>query len=382
MRKTLLLAGVAALMLTACSQQKQENATPVLTKSGLNPAQFETTIEGKETKLFTLTNQNGMEVCITNFGGRIVSVMVPDRGGVMRDVVLAFDNITDYQNISSDFGASIGRYANRIGNAQFTMDGETIQLIANNGPHCLHGGPQGWQYKVFDAEQKNSSTLTLSLTSPDGDMNFPGTVSVEVTFKLTADNAIDINYYATTDKKTVINMTNHSYFNLSGDPTQSTVNHLLYVNADQMTPIDSTVGVTGEVRKVDGTPFDFRTAHAMAEEINKDDEQIKFANGIDHNFVLNTAGDISQKAASLYCPETGIKLDVYTNEPGIQVYTGNFLNGRVKGKKGIAYNQRTATCLETQKFPNTPNHPEWPSATLEPGQTYHSECIYKFSIEN
>ena len=238
------------------------------------------------------------------------------------------------------------------------------------------------QYKVFDAEQKNSSTLTLSLTSPDGDMNFPGTVSVEVTFKLTADNAIDINYYATTDKKTVINMTNHSYFNLSGDPTQTTVNHLLYVNADQMTPIDSTVGVTGEVRKVDGTPFDFRKAHAMAEEISKDDEQIKFANGIDHNFVLNTAGDISQKAASLYCPETGIKLDVYTNEPGIQVYTGNFLNGRVTGKKGIAYKQRTATCLETQKFPNTPNHPEWPSAFLEPGQTYHSECIYKFSIEN
>ena len=382
MRKTLLLAGIAAIMLTSCSQTKPENKEPAITKSGLNPENFIADIDGKQTNLYTLTNQNGMEVCITNFGGRIVSVMVPDRQGTERDVVLAFDNITDYQNISSDFGATIGRYANRIGNAQFTLDGETIQLIANNGPHCLHGGPQGWQYKVFDAEQKNSSTLTLSLTSPDGDMNFPGTVSVEVTFKLTADNAIDINYYATTNKKTVINMTNHSYFNLSGDPTQSTVNHLLYVNADRMTPIDSTVGVTGEVRKVDGTPFDFRTAHPMAAEISKDDEQIKFANGIDHNFVLNTAGDISQKSSSLYCPETGIKLDVYTNEPGIQVYTGNFLNGRVKGKNGIAYNQRTATCLETQKFPNSPNHPEWPSAFLEPGQTYHSECIYKFSIEN
>ena len=381
MRK-IILAGLAALMLAACGQQKQQQQeAPALTKSGLDPAKFVTTVEGKETGLFTLTNDNGMEVCITNFGGRIVSVMVPDRTGTERDVVLAFDNISDYQNISSDFGATIGRYANRIGNAQFTLDGQTIQLIANNGPHCLHGGPQGWQYKVFDAEQRNSSTLTLSLTSPDGDMNFPGNVSVEVTFKLTNDNAIDINYYATTDKKTVINMTNHSYFNLSGDPTQSTVNHLLYVNADQMTPIDETVGVTGEVRKVDGTPFDFRTAHAMAEEIGKDDEQIKFANGIDHNFVLNTAGDLSQVAASLYCPETGIKLDVFTNEPGIQVYTGNFLNGRVVGKKGIAYHQRTATCLETQKFPNTPNHPEWPSATLEPGQTYHSECIYKFSVE-
>lgn len=381
MKKTLLLAGVAAFLLTACSESKPENKEPAITKSGLNPENFIADKDGKQTKLFTLTNQNGMEVCITNFGGRIVSVMVPDRQGTERDVVLAFDNIQDYLSQSSDFGATIGRYANRIGNAQFPLDGETIKLIANNGPHCLHGGPQGWQYKVFDAEQKNSSTLTLSLTSPDGDMNFPGTVSVEVTFKLTNDNAIDINYYATTDKKTVINMTNHSYFNLSGDPNNTTMDHVLYVNADQMTPIDETVGVTGEVVKVDGTPFDFRTPHAISEEIGKDNEQIKFANGIDHNFVLNTAGNVNEVAACLYCPETGIKLEVFTNEPGIQVYTGNFLNGRQTGKKGIAYKQRAATCLETQKFPNTPNHPEWPSAFLEPGQTYHSECIYKFSVE-
>jgi aldose 1-epimerase len=212
-------------------------------------------------------------------------------------------------------------------------------------------------------------------------MNFPGNMHVEVTFKLLNSNAIDINYQATTDKKTVINMTNHSYFNLSGDASKTTIDHLLYVNADQMTPIDETVGVTGEIVKVDGTPFDFRTPHAISEEINKDDAQIKYANGIDHNFVLNTAGSVSDLAASLYCPETGIKLEVFTNEPGIQIYTGNFLNGRVKGKKGIAYQRRNATCLETQKFPNSPNHPEWPSAFLEPGQTYHSECVYKFSVE-
>lgn len=381
MKKTLLLAGIAAFLLTACGESKSENKEPAITKSGLNPENFIADKDGKQTNLYTLTNQNGMEVTITNFGGRIVSVMVPDRQGTERDVVLAFDNIQDYMTQSSDFGATIGRYANRIGNAQFPLDGETIQLIANNGPHCLHGGPQGWQYKVFDAEQKNSSTLTLSLTSPDGDMNFPGTVSVEVTFKLTNDNAIDINYYATTDKKTVINMTNHSYFNLSGDPNNTTMDHVLYVNANQMTPIDETVGVTGEVVKVDGTPFDFRTPHAISEEIGKENEQIKFANGIDHNFVLNTAGNVNALAASLYCPETGIKLEVFTNEPGIQVYTGNFLNGRQTGKKGIAYKRRAATCLETQKFPNTPNHPEWPSAFLEPGQTYHSECIYKFSVE-
>ena len=381
MKKTLLLAGVAAFLLTACSESKPENNEPAITLSGLNPENFIADIDGKQTGLFTLTNQNGMEVCITNFGGRIVSVMVPDRTGVMRDVVLAFDNITDYQNISSDFGATIGRYANRIGNAQFQLDGETIQLIANNGPHCLHGGPKGWQYKVFDAEQLDASTLRLKLDSPDGDMNFPGNMHVEVTFKLLNSNAIDINYQATTDKKTVINMTNHSYFNLSGDASKSTVDHVLYVNANQMTPIDETVGVTGEIVKVDGTPFDFRTPHAISEEIEKDNEQIKFANGIDHNFVLNTAGSVSDLAASLYCPETGIKLEVFTNEPGIQVYTGNFLNGRVKGKKGIAYQRRNATCLETQKFPNSPNHPEWPSAFLEPGQTYHSECVYKFSVE-
>jgi len=381
MKKTILMTGLAAILLSACSSnEKTPDPVEQITLSGLLPAQFEATIDGKQTHLFTLTNANGMEVCITNFGGRIVSVMVPDKTGTMRDVVLGFDNIDDYQNVPSDFGATIGRYANRIGDAKFTLDGQEITLLANNGKHCLHGGPQGWQYKVFDAVQKDGQTLVLTLESPDGDMNFPGNVKAEVTFKLTNDNAIDIDYKATTDKKTVVNMTNHSYFNLNGDATKTTMNHLLYVNADSMTPIDNTVITTGEIVPVEGTPFDFRQPHAISEEIEKDNEQIKNGNGIDHNFVLNTAGSMNQMAASLYCPETGIELEVYTNEPGIQVYTGNFLNGTVKGKGGVAYQRRTATCLETQKYPDSPNKPQWPSATLEPGQTYHSKCIFKLKI--
>ena len=369
---------IAALAISACTSPKQE--TMQLTKSGLDPQKFETIIDGAETHLYTLTNANGIEVTITNFGGRIVSVMVPDRDGTEHDVVLGFDNIEDYINIPSDFGATIGRYANRIAGAKFTLDEETYELIPNNGAHTLHGGPQGWQYKVFEAEQLNSSTLNLSLTSPDGDMKFPGTVNVEMTFKLTNENAIDINYYATTDKKTVINMTNHSYFNLNGNPNIPATNHLLYVNADNMTPIDATYATLGTIVPVKGTPFDFTTPHPISDEIDKDDEQIKNGNGIDHNWVLNTKGDVTQPAASIVCPTTGIKVEVFTNEPGIQVYTGNFLNGSVTGKQGISYRQRTAVCLETQKFPDTPNKPQWPSAVLSPGETYHSQCIYKFSV--
>ena len=230
MKNTIILAGFMAIALCACNTQKEEQTA--LTQSGLDPQKFETIIDGKQTHLYTLTNKNNMEVCITNFGGRIVSVNLPDKGGVLRDVVLAFDNIDDYQNYASDFGASIGRYANRIAGAKFKLDNNTYELLANDGGNCLHGGPKGWQYKVFDGKQLNEQQVQLSLLSPDGDMNFPGNVQVQVTFTLTDDNAIDIKYRATTDKATVINMTNHSYFNLSGDPTKDITDHLLFVNAD------------------------------------------------------------------------------------------------------------------------------------------------------
>ena len=379
MKKSIILAGMMALSMSACNNQ---TTGPKLTQSGLDPQKFETTIDGKQTHLYTLTNKQGMEVCITNFGGRIVSVNLNDKNGTPRDVVLAFDNIADYQNNASDFGASIGRYANRIAGAKFALDETTYELLANDGDNCLHGGPKGWQYKVFDGKQLSDTQVQLSLDSPDGDMNFPGNVKVKVTFTLTEDNAIDIQYSATTDKKTVINMTNHSYFNLSGDPTKDNSDHVLYVNADNYTLVNAKLIPLGTIESVKGTPMDFTTPKPIGQDINKTDfEQIKLGNGFDHNWVLNTNGDISKLAAKATCPSTGISVSVYTNEPGIQVYAGNFLNGSVKGKHGIAYNKRTAVCLETQHYPDSPNQPSFPSVVLEPGQTYNSECIFKFSVE-
>ena len=379
MKKTLGAIGMSLAILTACAPQQKEN----LTLSGLNPAKFETLVDGnKAVKLYTLKNAAGMEVCITNFGGRLVSIMVPDKDGKMTDVLLGFDNVSDYQNISNDFGASIGRYANRINQGKITIDGVEYQLPQNNYGHCLHGGPDGWQYKVYEAKQLNDNQLELVLNSPDGDSNFPGNVVAKVIYTLTEDNAVDIKYEATTDKKTVINMTNHAYFNLNGDPSVNSMNQILYIASDSITPVDSTFMTTGEMMSVAGTPFDFNTPKAIEQDVtNFDNEQIKFGKGFDHNWVLNTKGDINKLAAKLTSPITGITLEVYTNEPGVQVYTGNFLDGTVTGKKGIVYPQRASVCLETQHYPDTPNKAHWPSAVLEPGQTYKSQCIYKFGVE-
>ncbi len=380
MKKSLLGMGAALILLSGCAQKQEQ---PVLTLSGLNPANFEAMIDGtKPVKLYTLKNSQGMEVCVTNFGGRLVSIMVPDRNGNMTDVVLGFDSIADYQHIPSDFGAAIGRYANRINQGKITIDGTEIQLPQNNFGHCLHGGPTGWQYQVYEASQTNDSTIVLTMKSPDGDNNFPGNVTANVTYTLTADNAIDIKYDATTDKKTVINMTNHSYFNLNGDPSKPAMDNILYIASDSITPVDSTYMTDGTMMAVKDTPFDFNTPKAIAPSVTDfSNEQVKFGNGFDHNWVLNTKGDITQVAAKLTSPVTGITLEVYTDEPGIQVYTGNFLDGTVKGKKGIVYPQRASVCLETQHYPDSPNKPQWPSVILEPGQTYHSHCIFKFGVE-
>ena len=364
------------LFAAACTQQQDS-----LTRSGLNPQDFQTEVNGKQTQLYTLTNANGMEVCITNFGGRIVSVMVPDKTGEMKDVVLGFDSIGDYINTPSDFGAAIGRYANRINQGKFVLDGDTVKLPQNNYGHCLHGGPTGWQYQVYTGQQLNDSTLQLTMQSPDGDNNFPGNVTAHVTYTLKGNNSIDIQYDATTDKKTVINMTNHSYFNLSGNPQNTITDNILYVNADSITPVDSTFMTTGEMLALTDNCMDFKNAKPIADALGMNNEQVKFGMGIDHNYVLNTKGNIEEVAAKVTCPSTGITLEVYTNEPGIQVYTGNFLDGTVTGKKGIVYNQRAAICLESQHYPDSPNKPQWPSVILEPGQTYHSHCIFKFGVE-
>lgn len=378
MKKLLVAVAAIALMLQSCGEKE------VKTLSGLSRSDFQTVInESDSTDLWVLKNAAGMEVAITNFGSRIVSIMVPDKNGIMQDVVLGYDSISDYIAFPGDFGATIGRYANRINQGRIIIDGTEIQLPQNNFGHCLHGGPEGWQYKVFkQVRQPDATTLEMTLVSPDGDMNFPGTVTATVVYKLTEDNAIDIRYSATTDKKTIINMCNHSYFNLSGDPVSSITDHLLYLNASRFTPVDSTFMTTGAIDSVKNTPMDFTTAKAIGAEINNYDfVQLKNGNGYDHNWVLDTNNDVTQLAAKVVSPLSGIALEVYTNEPGIQVYTGNFLDGTLTGKKGKVYEQRAAVCLETQHYPDSPNKPEWPSVILEPGQTYNSQVIYKFAVE-
>lgn len=371
-----LLASVMLLASACTGKQVSEK-----TASGLEPANFRTEVDGKQTDLFVLKNKNGMEVCITNFGGRIVSVMVPDKDGVMRDVVLGFDSIQDYIKFPSDFGATIGRYANRINQGKITVDGVEYQLPRNNYGHCLHGGPKGYQYQVFDARQLSNQVLELTYLSKDGEEGFPGNLTCKVTFSLTDDDAIDIRYSAETDRTTVVNMTNHSYFNLDGDPSKSNLDYLLTIDADAYTPVDSTFMTTGEIVSVEGTDMDFRTPTAVGARIDNDFEQLKNGKGYDHNWVLNTKGDITRPCATLESPVTGIVLDVYTNEPGIQIYAGNFLDGTLTGKKGIVYGRRASVCLETQKYPDTPNKPEWPSALLKPGEKYDSHCIYRFSVK-
>ncbi len=391
--KNLLYVCIVATMVTvvACSGGKEESN---LTKSGLDPEKFDTIVDGKQVKLYTLTNADGMEVCITNFGGRVVSVMAKDKDNKFRDVTLGFDNVAQYMDVEnhpSDFGASVGRYANRINQGKLKIGGKDIQLPQNNFGHCLHGGPTGWQYQIYDVDEadSNDSTLVLKMHSPDGDNNFPGNVDATVTYRLTSDNALDITYEGETDAETVLNMTHHSYFNLSGLPSQPGTNMVLYINADEFTPTDTTYMTTGEVRSVRGTQFNFTEPKALytciADTSGLSGKQVKAAMGFDHNWCLNTykdgVGDDSKVAASLYSPDSGIFMQVYTNEPGIQCYTGNFLDGTEVGKNGIAYPQHASVCLETQKFPDSPNKKDWPQATLLPGEKYYSHVVYKFSTK-
>ena len=325
-----------------------------------------------------------MQVKITGYGGRIMSILVPDRNGELKDVVLGFDKVEDYypENNESDFGAAIGRYANRIQKGRISLDGVQYQLPQNNFGHCLHGGPSGWQYQSYQVVEADASHIKLLRVSPDGDNGFPGNVKAYVTYTLTENNAIDIAYEATTDATTVINMTNHSYFNLSGDPAGHSVeDDILYVNASCYTPVDNTYMTSGEVVPVAGTPFDFTAPKRVGQDINVDCEQLLNGNGYDHNWCLNTAGDISKVACELYSPFSGISLKVYTDEPGVQVYSGNFLDGSVVGKGGVTYGKRSGLCLETQHYPDSPNKAQWPSVELRPGDVYHSHCIFVFGTK-
>ncbi len=372
---------LALIAMVGCTNKQKEAPAEQTTLSGLKRSDFQSAVNGDSTDLYVLKNANGVEVTLTNYGGRIVSVMVPDRDGKLQDVVLGFDNVDDYVNVNNNFGATIGRYGNRIAHGKITVEGTEYELPQNNFGHTLHGGPEGFDKKVFQAVQLDSQTVVFTYLSKDGEAGFPGNLDVKVTMTLTDDNAIDLQYEATTDKETVVNLTNHSYFNLSGDGNDTILNDSLTIHADAFTPVDDTFMTTGEIAPVEGTPMDFRTATAIGERIdNYDFVQLKNGDGYDHNWVLNTNGDVTQVAATVYSPATGIQLDVYTNEPGVQVYTGNFLDGTVTGKNGAVYAKRNAICLETQKYPDSPNKPDWPSPYLKPGEKYSSRCIYKFSV--
>ncbi len=334
-------------------------------------------------QLFTLTNRHGMQVGITNYGGRVVSLLAPDRHGKPADVVLGFDSLDGYSQGNPYFGALVGRYANRIGNAKFTLGGKEYKLAANNGPNSLHGGLKGFDKVVWEVKERAESPPSIELTyfSKDGEEGYPGNLAVKVVYTLTEKNELRIDYSATTDRDTVLNLTNHAYFNLTGQMSENILKHVLTINADRFTPIDNTLIPTGELRPVDRTPFDFRRPVVVGARINADDEQLKFGKGYDHNFVLNHSGHELALSARVTEPGSGRVMEVLTTQPGIQLYTGNFLDGTIRGKGGVAYGQRSAFCLETQHFPDSPNKPGFPSAELTPGQTYRETTVYKFSTE-
>lgn len=380
--KKLCMAVMAMAVLLSCGgkqQQQQQEPQETATLSGLMPSKFVSEVAGKPTALYVLKNAKGAEACVTNWGGRLVSLMVPDKNGKMTDVVLGYDSIQAYIASTGNFGALIGRYGNRIAEAKFKLDGVEYTLPQNDGTNCLHGGPEGFDRQMWEANQVSPEAVELTYVSKDGEAGFPGNLSVKVTYSLTDDNALDIRYEATTDKKTIVNLTNHSYFNLSGVPGSTITDHELTVNADNYTPVNDKLIPTG-IAPVEGTPLDLRQPQVISAHIDDQFDQLVKAGGYDHNWVLNTKGDDKTVAASVYAPTSGIQMDVYTNEPGLQIYCGNMMAEKETGKHGVVYPRRGAICLESQHYPDSPNQPEFPSVVLEPGQKYESHCQYKFSV--
>ena len=341
------------------------------------------TAQGTPVDIYTLTNAHGLEMRATNFGGIIVSLRVPDKQGRLDDVVLGFDKLDGYLENGPHFGGIIGRYANRIAKAHFAVDGTQYALAANNGPNTLHGGIKGFDKAVWKAEPFENSKgvgLVFTYTSKDGEEGFPGNLNVKVTYTLNNKNELTFDYEATTDKATPVNLTQHSYFNLAGEGHGDILGHQLTLNASRFTPVDKDLIPTGELRAVKNTPLDFTKSTVIGTRVNdKKDEQMVLGNGYDHNFVINRKGPGLVFAARVYEPQTGRVLEVYTTEPGVQVYTGNFLDGTLTGKNGHAYQQRNGFALETQHYPDSPNHPDFPSTILKPGQFYRSRTVYKFS---
>ncbi|HUX32779.1 MAG TPA: aldose epimerase family protein [Gemmatimonadaceae bacterium] len=346
-------------------------------------APFGVLANGDSVHVFTLTNANGVELRALDYGGVIQSLRTPDRTGKRADIVLGFDSLDQYVKLSPYFGAIVGRYANRIAKGTFSLDGTTYHLAINNSPNALHGGLVGFDKVVWNAEPFSTDSsvgVVWTHTSPDGDQGYPGALTARVTYTLANDNRLVIDYHATTDKPTILNITNHSYFNLAGAGSGDVLGQLMMINADSTTPVDSTLIPTGTLAAVDGTPFDFRKPTAIGARIAEDNQQLKFAGGYDHNFVLDRTDTTSLvHAARAEDPASGRTLDVYTTQPGVQFYTGNFLDGSFAGKGGT-YIHRGAFCLETQHFPDSPNHPNFPSVVLRPGQTFNAQTVFAFGV--
>lgn len=353
-----------------------------ITASGLHRKDFQAEVNGQRTDLYTLANIHGMEVCITNYGARVVSILAPDRSGRMEDVVCGFPTIDGYTGQRQNFGATVGRYIGRILNARFTLDGVEHRLIPNNGKsgHISHGGNPGFADRVWKVEHVGPSAVTLSYLSPDGENGFPGNLKVTLTYRLTDDNALDLNYEAVTDAPTVLNLSHHSFFNISGNFLQRVESQQLWVDADRFTPYDDKKCVTGEYLSVADTPMDFRIPYAIGERIGEDYAQLKVVNGYDHTWELNTKGDDSRPAAWVYDEASGRRMEIFTTEPGMQIYTGNGLRGNMTGKEGVAYPFRSAVCFETMHFQDSPNRPQFPSTVLRPGEVFRSHTAYRFSV--
>ena len=385
-----LVIGTAGLLaLAACARDDADLGAPPPPPGAaggrVTVAPFGTTPDGEEASVYTLTNARGMEVRVTDWGGVVLSISVPDREGTVEDVTLGFDTLAPYTTGESPyFGALVGRYGNRIAGGRFSLDGQTYTLATNNGPNHLHGGVRGFDKRLWTAEPfetDSTAGLVLTRTSPDGEEGYPGALDVRVTYTLTDDDALAFEYHATTDAATPVNLTQHTYFNLAGSGGD-VLGHELTLDAGAFTPVDSTLIPTGEVRPVVGTPFDFREPRAIGERIGADDEQLRYGGGYDHNWVLDRDGEAGLvRAARLYDPSSGRAMEVWTTEPGVQFYSGNFLDGSLTGRGGVAYAYRSGLALETQHFPDSPNQAAFPSTVLRPGETYRSRTVYRFSVE-
>ncbi len=380
MKKVLQLCSLCILLLVSTGYGMSNNEVLQMIEKKL----FGKLSNGNEIFAYTLKNQNGMTAEIINYGAIVVSLTAPDRNGKFEDIVHGYDNIDSYVVDKNYFGCIVGRYGNRIGKGKFLLEGKVYQLGINNGENHLHGGETGFSKRVWSAEPIESETdpaLKLTYVSKDGEEGYPGTVTITVVYTLTKNNELKIEYTGTTDKTTVFNPTHHSYFNLSGNMNTTILDHELEINADKTTPVDNELITTGKYADVANTPMDFRLPKKIGKDINADYEQLKFGLGYDHNWVINGYNKKVNRVASLYEAGSGRYMEVYSDQPGLQFYSGNFLNGSVAGKKGIKYQYRSALCLETQCFPDSPNKPQFPSAILKPGDVYKQTTIYKFSTK-